>query len=161
MRKISADYFTYLSDTAGAVEIVEGDARLSMEREEPQEYDLILLDAFRGDTIPTHLLTVEAFAVYLKHLAPNGILAVHISNDYLDLRPVVWGAADHLGLTSARIRADGDGGLVFWTDYILLSRTGKALRSLAIRSASTGRDMSAPTILWTDDYSSLFPLFSF
>jgi len=74
---------------------------------------------------------------------------------------VLWGAADQLGLVSALIRAEGDGGLVVWTDYMLLSRTERVLRSLSIRKAATRRDPSVPTILWTDDYSSLLPLFSF
>jgi len=159
--ELAREHFTFLSDSPAQVEIIEGDARLSMEREEPQGYDLILLDAFRGDTIPTHLLTVEAFAVYTKHLAPDGILAVHTSNDFFDLRPVVWAAADELDLASALIHADGDDELVFWTHYILLSRDAGVLESPAIRPATTRRDRSITPKLWTDDYSSLFSLTSF
>ena len=90
------------------VEIVLGDARLSLERElkqAPQAFDLLVLDAFSGDSIPIHLLTKEAFDIYLPHLAPEGALAVHISNRHLDLAPVVYGLAEHFELDAVRIFA--------------------------------------------------------
>src|SRR6185436_11120867 len=74
------------------------DARISMEREEPQRFHVIVLDAFSSDAVPIHLLTREAFEIYLRHLDDAGTIAVHISNAYLDLRPVVFGEADHFGL---------------------------------------------------------------
>ena len=99
--------FSYLQDCRGQVEIAMGDARLSLEGEPPQNFDVIVLDAFSGDSVPTHLLTKEAFAVYLRHLVPGGVICAHITNTYLDLVPVVRAAAKHYDLED---RAGGDGG---------------------------------------------------
>jgi hypothetical protein len=85
---------------------VLGDARVSLELEPPQDFDLLALDAFSGDAIPIHLLTREAFELYLRHLQPSGIIAVHISNKYLDLQPVVRNVADHFHLALAIIDSD-------------------------------------------------------
>ena len=89
--------FTYLSDTPATVTTVLGDGRLMLERESKQNFDLLAMDAFSGDSIPTHLLTLEAMQTYLGHLSPDGILAVHITNHYLDLLPVMAAAAQHFG----------------------------------------------------------------
>ena len=86
-------YFTYFTDSPAQCEVVMGDARLSIEREPPdQHFDILALDAFSGDAIPVHLLTREAFEIYLRHMKPGGIIAVHISNRHLDLEPVVAGS---------------------------------------------------------------------
>ena len=100
-----------------------GDARLSLERQPPQHFDLLVLDAFSGDAIPTHLLTREAFAVYLRHLAPDGVIAAHITNNYLDLVPVVRAAAEDCKLGAARVSVDTDDkALAFASDWMLLGR---------------------------------------
>ncbi len=97
-------YFSYLSDSQALIEVVPGDARLSLEGElytsGSQDFDVLILDAFSSDSIPVHLIDREAFDIYLQHLAPNGILAVHITNRHLDLLPVVWTLADHFKLES-------------------------------------------------------------
>jgi spermidine synthase len=77
--------------------VVLGDARVSLEREQPHDFDVLVLDAFSGDAVPLHLLTIEAFQLYFRHLKPDGVLAVHITNRYLDLAPVVAGACEPLG----------------------------------------------------------------
>ena len=96
-----ADTFTFVRDSAARIEIVVGDARLALEAElargPPQRFDVLAIDAFSSDAIPAHLLTREAVAVYLAHLDPGGILAVHITNRYVDLAPVVRGIAAHFG----------------------------------------------------------------
>jgi hypothetical protein len=86
---VARKYFTYLADSEAQVDIVLGDGRLSIEREEPQRYDVLAVDAFSGDAIPAHLITREAVQLFRRHLAPGGILAYHVSNRYLDLSPVV------------------------------------------------------------------------
>ncbi len=96
---IAKQHFSFLSDSPAEQEIVVGDARLSLEFEEPQNFDILVLDAFSGDAIPVHLLTREAMAVYLKHLKPDGILACHISNLHFNLRPVIAGLAGEMQLT--------------------------------------------------------------
>jgi hypothetical protein len=96
--RFADEFFTYLKECPGKAEIVVGDARLQMEQELPQHYDILVLDAFSSDAIPTHLLTTEAFEIYLKHLEAHGVLAMHISNRYLNLAPVVAAAAKKFGL---------------------------------------------------------------
>jgi hypothetical protein len=149
-------YFTFLSDSPARVQIVPGDARLSLEREadrgDLQDFDVLVLDAFSGDSVPVHLLTREAFAVYLRHLhTPTGILAIHITNAYLDLRPVVFGAAEHYGLNSVWIYSNGDGRVSSDSQWILLSYE-------KLPKASAGLPAIHPVLLWTDDYSNLLEI---
>lgn len=89
--------FTYLSDSPAKMLSVLGDGRLMLEREPKQDFDLLAMDAFSGDSIPTHLLTIEAMKIYLGHMKSDGILAVHITNQYLDLKPVMAAIAQHYG----------------------------------------------------------------
>ena len=89
--------FTYLADSPARIVPLLGDGRLVLEREPPQAFDLLAMDAFSGDSIPTHLLTIEAVRAYLRHLRPDGLLALHITNRYLDLRPVMASAAAAVG----------------------------------------------------------------
>ena len=143
-----------------------GDARLSLEKElregENQRFDILVLDAFSSDAIPVHLLTDEAFAVYLQHLRkPDGILAVHISNRYLDLVPVVHGFAEAHGLPSVMISSDGDEEGAWSSDWILLAFSRLPLASDPIQNAATPWDSTSYRIIrpWTDDYSNLISLF--
>jgi len=155
-------YFSYVKDCPASIEIVRGDARISMTRElergEHQDFDVLVIDAFTGDAIPVHLLTKEAFAVYLQHLRqPNGVIAVHISNRFLDLEPVVDRAAEEFGLQSVWIANDEEDPGVFQSDWVLLSRNAQLLNSPEIQEHSRDEDEPARRVrLWTDDYSNLF-----
>jgi hypothetical protein len=125
VERLARQYFTYIEDSEARVEVVLGDARLTMENEPPQHYDVLVLDAFSSDAVPTHLLTAEAIEIYLKHLADDGVLAFHISTMHLDLHSVVWKLAEHFGLETAWIENHEDeqvGALA--SDWILLSRDG-------------------------------------
>jgi spermidine synthase len=155
--------FTYLEDCPGRVEVVLGDARISLEKElergERQQFDLLVLDTFNSDAIPVHLLTREAFEVYLQHLQPDGILALHISNRYLNLRPVAWGLADYFHLAASLIETGGDGERRSPSSWMLATRNTDFLNRPPITSHSTPRqDAPFGTRLWTDDYSNLFQL---
>lgn len=99
--RVAQEHFTYLRDSAAKIEIVTGDARLSLEREPDQNFDVLILDAFSSDAIPTHLLTREAFAIYARHLTPGGCVAAHISNRHFDLKPVLAGVAQDRGWSAA------------------------------------------------------------
>lgn len=101
-------YFTFLEDARGTVEIAIGDARLTMQAEPAQNYDILIVDAFSGDAIPTHLLTREAFQLYLRHLKPGGVLAVHVTNRFLRLSPQVMDAAGSLGRKATLVRSGAD-----------------------------------------------------
>jgi SAM-dependent methyltransferase len=162
VKRLAQDRFTYLKKCPARVEVVLGDARLSLEREPPQAFDLLALDAFSSDAIPTHLLTREAFATYLRHMKPEGIIAVHISNYYLNLRPVVDSLAAHFKLQSVSIDHDEDDESEWWhyaSTWMLLTRNQEFVQLSAIREAQTQPDKHAPSIqLWTDDYTALFPI---
>ncbi len=106
-------YFSFLKDSRAEIQVVPGDARVSLEQElasgDPQNFDLLVLDTFNGDAMPLHLLTKEAFEIYLQHLKPDGILAINVSNRYFDLAPEVYRLADELNLGAALIEDAGDG----------------------------------------------------
>ncbi len=164
---VARSHFTYLSNSPAQVDVVLGDARLSLEREPPQEFDLLALDAFNSDAIPVHLLTREAFAVYARHLRTNGVIAVHTSNQYLDLEPVVVNVARHLGFHVAVINFeededDTDEEANWWeyaSTWILLTRDQEYLRLPAIsQAASPAKTNTHPIPLWTDDFASLFQI---
>jgi hypothetical protein len=155
---LARKHFTYLARCGGACEIVLGDARLSLEREPPRNFHLLVLDAFSGDAVPTHLLTREALALYLRHLRPDGIIAVHITNRQLDLAPVLAGLASDADLRTVRIYSDGDARReLFHADWVLLTRNA---RFLAATPPAPPPDLGPPkpAVLWTDSYSNLFQL---
>jgi hypothetical protein len=139
------------------VEVVLGDARLSLEREADQNFDILALDAFSSDAIPVHLLTVEAFRAYLRHLKAGGVLAVHISNRYLDLVPVVQQAARNLGLEIRQVENDDDDDAgVYRSDWMLLSGSAAAFEGNSLKEAAERIDTEPRVRLWTDDYSDLY-----
>jgi hypothetical protein len=150
--------FTYLRDTAANVDTVAGDARLALERELQtgcaQELDVLVLDAFSSDAIPIHLLTEEAFRVYRAHLRDEqGVVAVHVSNRYLDLVPVLAGIAARFGLAYAVI--DDNGGDSGWASvWVLLTRDAKWLETPAIAAAASAQPPRR-AVRWTDDFSNL------
>jgi hypothetical protein len=151
------DYFTYLSDSEAQVEVVLGDARLSLEREAPQQYDVLVLDAFSSDAIPVHLLTREAFAIYQRHLQPSGVLAIHISNRFFDLQPIVTRLGDELGLRSERFESNADETLgTYVSHWMLLSRNSEFWSQPEIQSAiMKPSDTPKTAPLWTDQFSNL------
>lgn len=148
--------FSFLDDSRAAVEVALGDARLTLEREAAQNFDVLALDAFSSDAIPVHLLTAEAIGVYLRHLRPEGILAVHISNRYLDLVPVVQEAARHHRLVLRQVENDDvDGEGVYRSDWMLLSASAAAFEGKGLAESAERVIDSARIRLWTDDYSDL------
>ena len=150
--------FTYLKNCMGKVEIALGDARLSMEKETVQNFDLLAVDAFTGDAIPVHLLTKEAFDLYFKHLKPNGILAVHVSNHYLDLVPVVEKLATNADKESVYVLNNGDDEqMVSTAAWVLVAKRGR-FKGTRIQSMGTPPKVRKDLRLWTDDYSNLFQI---
>lgn len=157
VERMARAYFSYLEDSRATIEVVLGDARLSMEYELAQGYDVLVLDAFSSDAVPVHLLTVEAFSIYLSHLAEGGVLAVHISTQHLDLQSVVWKLAEHLGLSSRWIESYEESQVgALSSDWILLSREGAVLSQPEIlRRASRPYGELEGVPLWTDDHINL------
>lgn len=157
------DPFTHLSDTRAAgveVDVVLGDGRVSLEREGPQRYDVLILDAFSSDAIPLHLLTVEAFdRVYRKHLAPGGVVAVNITNRHIHLLPVLARVAGHLGWSAAFVRDDqpDTGTVLLSSDWVILSPDPAVIDGLEGKSVRRMRpDPKYP--LWTDERTSILKL---
>ncbi|MGH9558472.1 MAG: spermidine synthase [Bryobacteraceae bacterium] len=157
MIAIAHSEFSYLRDSPAHIDVVEGDARLSLDREPPQSFDVIAVDAFSGDAIPVHLLTREAFALYLRHLNPEGIIAVHVSNQFLDLRPVVGQLAADSGLSAVVIqsRKDPSADLAAAT-WVLATRNREFLSRPEIARTAQPVPIQAGLRMWTDDYNNLF-----
>ena len=152
--------FTYLADCKGKVDITMGDARLSLERElrqGPKQYDLILLDAFNGDAVPAHLLTQQAFEMYLKHLRPGGALCADVSNAVLDLPPVLWQLARRLNLDAVVINSS-KGEHYYTATWMILTPGRNYLRNVEIDDAKWSYDGTRKVRLWTDDYYNLFQI---
>jgi spermidine synthase len=156
--KLFADeMFTFLHRSRAAVEVVLGDGRVSLERQPAQGFDVLVLDAFSSDAIPTHLLTAEAFALYTKHLDARGVIAVNVTNRHLDLEPVVRGAADALGMRAVIIRGSHQQDRSEGLDWMLLTRDASLLADPVISSRSS-QPTGNPSILWTDEYISIWPV---
>jgi tetratricopeptide (TPR) repeat protein len=159
--RLAKSPFTYLANCKGKVDVVLGDARLSLEREPPQNFDLLVLDAFNSDAIPVHLLTEEAFAVYERQIKTNGILAFHISNGHLNLEPVVLNLARHFNYESAIIEYSPPRDQ-WWNQlstWVLLSRNEELIKSPAIRESTRPAQADSGRVpLWTDDFASLFQI---
>jgi SAM-dependent methyltransferase len=155
--KIAATQFTFRRDCMAKHEIVLGDARLSLEREPSRQFDLLAVDAFSGDAIPVHLLTREAFRLYWRHLKPDGVLAVHVSNKYLELAPVVALAATEDGKRAMTIEYDGDDDKEeAASDWVLVSSRPGFFDRPEISKTDEKIQPIEGLREWTDDYSNLY-----
>ena len=157
--RIARQSFTYLRDSPAKIEVAMGDARLSLESEAPQQFDVLAVDAFSGDAVPVHLLTRQAFALYLRHLKPGGILAIHTSNTYLDLPPVVQLLAADAGYPTRMIgNADNRRKLVDASDWVLITQNQRFFDELDTSIPADTIHVPADLRLWTDDYNNLFQI---
>jgi spermidine synthase len=161
VERLARTQFHYLADSQAKIEIVLGDARLSLASEPPQRFDVLAVDAFSGDAIPVHLLTAEAFELYRRHLAPGGILAIHISNKYVRLGPPVALQAQHAGMALLQIDTEDDlENAEFSSTWLLVTSNLQFLGMPQVQAARG--DSKVETMrglrLWTDDYSTLLPL---
>lgn len=159
--RLAKSHFTYLRKCKGEVTHVLGDARISLEAEEPQQFDVLVLDAFSSDSIPTHLLTREAFEIYLKHLKPDGIIAAHITNNYLNIDPVISGIIEEFSLHDRVVEAMPYPAIgATASRWVIAARDDDQLKrfdSLAIRGAAIAR-LNSDRLLWTDNWSNLFEI---
>jgi hypothetical protein len=147
--------FTYLGDSAATIETPLGDARLNLEREPPQRFDVLAIDAFSSDAIPVHLITSEAVAVYKRHLAPGGVIAFHVTNRFLNLIPVVEALAAAHGLSIIHIADDGPGTLASRSDWLLLSENEELLAKPELAEFATAIEPRRDWRLWTDDFNNI------
>ena len=149
VERVAREHFTFIAHSPASVEVVLGDARLSLEREAPQGYDVLALDAFSGDGIPFHLVTLEVMETYLRHVKPDGVIAFHISNRHLDLAPVVAGLARHYGMHEEYVE-DSE------ATWVLLARDPEALARMSL--VSSPQLVPKRPRVWTDDHASLLPI---
>lgn len=167
VKQIAENPFTYVANSRAKVDLVMGDGRLSMENEPPQNFDILIMDAFSSDAVPVHLLTKEAFEIYQKHLKPDGAILVNISNRYLDLRPVVENAARAFGFQAHHINCedgmggDGDDEGSWWlyaSSWMVLSKNEEFMNRNELKWAASPPAPANKIPLWTDDYTSMFKI---
>lgn len=155
--------FTFLEKMQGSHEVVLGDGRLALEREPTRQFDVLALDAFSGDSIPSHLVTKEAMEIYMKHLKPDGVIVLQATNRFVDLLPVARNLADAHGLTAVLISdtPQFDSGADYWlsmTDQVIMTRNPKILQAEPIRSAAQAVAKSPRVPMFTDDYINLISI---
>ncbi|HTN49468.1 MAG TPA: fused MFS/spermidine synthase [Burkholderiaceae bacterium] len=155
--QLSRRYFDFLNASPAQLEFVIGDARLSMERElaqsTPQKFDVLAIDAFSSDSIPVHLITRQAIAMYMRQLAPGGVLAVHISNRFLDLKPVLANIGSELGL-QVRLVADKPPEPGSTSDWVLISANAEPFSAPELDVAEALEPVRGLS-LWTDQFNNL------
>jgi hypothetical protein len=159
VKKIAEKPFTYLATSDAKIELVMGDGRLSMEKEPPQNFDFLIMDAFSSDAVPVHLLTKEAFEIYRRHLKPDGAILVNISNRYLDLRPVVENAANLFGWKAYQIESEENDEDAWWfygATWMILSKNEEFMNRSPLVEAASPPAAPNTVPLWTDDYTSIF-----
>lgn len=156
--RIADEHFDFVSRArarGAQVDIVLGDARLSMEHQPPQQFDILAVDAFSSDSIPVHLLTLEAMELYARHLKPGGALVIHISNRYVDLEPVCARAAQHLG-RAAFVVEEGSALMAHATSWVVITEDLELLRRAPFEGARLQTATAHPNFrAWTDDYSNV------
>jgi hypothetical protein len=154
---VAQSEFTYLRDSQARIETALGDARLNLEREPRQRFDILVIDAFSSDSIPVHLITREALQAYRRHMQPDGIIAFHLTNRYLDLPPVVKLVADAAGMFSALVSHDPEEGDERYarTDWMLVTSDSSFLDSPAVSGAKSAVEIPPRLSLWTDDFNNL------
>jgi hypothetical protein len=156
--RLATTEFTFLKNCKARWEVTLGDARLSLEREPSQNFDVLAVDAFSSDAIPIHLLTREAFALYFQHLKPSGVLAVHVSNKHLDLKPVVQMGADSLQKDARVVDTEDGENDVFGATWVLVTSNRSFFDEPLLRGAAKLIVSARHVRLWTDDYSNLFTI---
>jgi SAM-dependent methyltransferase len=154
--RLARTEFSFLPNCKAKVDVAMGDARLSLEREAPENFDVLAVDAFSSDSIPVHLLTLEAMLLYFRHLRPDGVLAVHISNRYLDLEPVLAGETLATGKMARVVDTeDDDTQDVFGATWVLITSPASGFHGEELTN-SRPIEFKRTVRLWTDDYSNLF-----
>lgn len=158
--------FSFLRDSPAQMDIALGDARLTLEREPEQRFDMLAVDAFSGDSIPMHLLTREAMAVYVRHLKPGGVIVFHATNRFVDITPVVERLAANFNMAAVLVSdfPEDVGGADYWlvnTDQIIVTRNAELLKAEPIRSAGRVLSPRAGFRVWTDDFYNLLKILKF
>ncbi len=159
VRPIAQNLFTYLRDSSASITFAEGDARTSLATEPPQNFDVLVVDAFSGDAIPLHLLTTQAIELYRRHLTPSGILAFHVSNQYLDLAPELAKLAAAANMQVRLINTPPNDVVgEYRAEWVLLTADPDIFSEPEVAAVATPVPLRPKLRVWTDDYSSLLPI---
>jgi hypothetical protein len=150
--------FFYLRDTRATTTVVEGDGRLSLQQDSSPPFDVLALDAFSGDAIPVHLLTTQAGELYRRRVKPDGVIAFHVSNDFVDIAPVVQKLAKSIGYQSVLVRSHSGDESILAADWVLVTNNPEILNNEAVRLRSKPISHIAGLRPWTDDYSNLIQI---
>jgi len=154
--RIANTEFTFLRESGSKVDVVVGDGRLTLDHEPSQNFDLLVLDAFSGDSIPVHLLTKEAFSIYFRHLKPAGMLAANVSNSYLDIKSIVERLSAYFGKEAVVIHSGGNTeDRTLEATWVLVANSSGLFEALHIKSAGGASGARTVGDVWTDDYSNL------
>jgi hypothetical protein len=160
VEELARKEFSFISDCRGSVEIKIGDGRLSLEQEPQRQFDLLALDAFSGDSVPVHLLTIQAMKLYFSHLKPDGILAFNVSNLYLNLAPLIDNAAKSLGKhTVVIVNQENEKQKIYQAEWVLVTSNPHVLEQPEIKKAGRKIFPKPGIQVWTDDFSNLFQVF--
>ncbi len=156
--RYAGEHFSFLEQSQAKIEIVLGDARISLEAEPAQGFDILVIDAFNGDAPPVHLLTLEAFELYRRHLAPGGTILIHISNLYFDFAPLVWGLSDHFKMSAGIFSTEDDELEQYGADWAIMTMQKELFSLKQIQDGVVFPEPDVESILWSDKYTSLFAL---
>jgi hypothetical protein len=149
--------FSYLSSSPAKIETPLGDARLVLEKESSQQFDVLAIDAFSSDSIPVHLITREAITLYKRHMKPDGVIAFHISNRYLDLSGVTKQLANHIGMQAIQVTDDpGEDSYLYRSDWVLITNNTQFINNLLDKKLATFVTEKKNLRPWTDSFNNLF-----
>ena len=161
VEKMARKYFTYLEECGDRCEVRIGDARKLLEEAEPHSFDVIMMDAYNSDSVPTHLLTREALKLYLSRLTEDGVVVFHVSNRYLNVESVVGALVEDMNLpartksfTPSEREAEA---LAYASTYVVVAREESDLREIA--HSSEWDDPEAADVVWTDNFSNIISVF--
>jgi len=155
VERLARKHFTYLADSKSKLSVILGDARLSIEREANNQFNVLAVDAFSGDSIPMHLITQEAVHSFMQHVSSRGILAYHVSNRFLNLPPVLAEIAEREKLAGVVVEdpSQSNNSLHSSSTWVLLARDAEMLKGIGEAGVPLTRTAGAP--LWTDDFNNL------
>jgi spermidine synthase len=156
--EVANRYFSFIPNSRATTSTVVGDARLQLEKQTNQQFDVVIIDAFSSDAIPVHLITREAFAVYRRHLTKDGLIVFHVSNRYLDLKPVIAQLSNDVGWFAAAVRdyPPNPSPAKALTDYVIVAKSESLLKVPPLISQVKSIKIPDKLSLWTDDYNNLF-----
>ncbi len=159
VRPIAEHLFTYIRDSGAQITFAKGDARSSLAHEEPQNFDVLVIDAFSGDAIPLHLLTTQALAVYQRHIVPNGVLALHVSNQYVDLEPEIFQLSKASGMEAMTVwNPKNESRGEFSSTWVIVTNNDLFFQQPQVAGRVRPPHENLAVRPWTDDYSSLVPI---